>query len=505
MGKREARITCRFWERGRWLSCLLLLACGPQSPREVVEEPSEQPAVSLPSGQEPPAEEPSSEPPPDEPAPAEESPSPVPEGRSWYVSTKGRDDAAGTRQAPLRTVGRALVLARPTEVIRVLSGVYAEEFILESRGSGAAALTIQGEGSPLPTFVPRNKERSTVVRVQGRWNLRDIRVDVGGEPMFAIVFESGSDGSSLSGSELRSGTSSGGVLVEGARGLTLEGNSIHHFIKPNGDSHGVVVVGPSRDIVIRSNDIHHNSGDSIQCQAGSGPATGLLIERNTLHDEGENGVDIKQCQDITIRANTITSLPNAAIRSLGSSAGEAVVIHLAARRVTVEGNTIARTGRGVSILEDAAPPEDIRVEGNHLENIRDLPEGNGFGIRVEGGRRVVVVGNTVVDAVNYALMVAADGKSVTGLEVRDNILRGRSSAPLVRLGAASYRPGLVLRGNQYSLGGVLKADGVLSLLVGALSSFREDFPGERLTLSAPEKLEVWRRVMGLDAETVLVE
>ncbi|MET0403879.1 MAG: right-handed parallel beta-helix repeat-containing protein, partial [Cystobacter sp.] len=421
MGMWEAWSTCRVWGRGMGLSCLLLVACGPES-EELVAEPLEPPSVSLPSRDDPPAEEPPAEElppsgqPPSEEPPAGEPP-PVPEGRSWYVSTKGRDDAAGTRQAPLRTVGRAVVLAKPAEVIRVLSGVYAEEFILTSRGSGAAAISIQGEGSPLPTFVPRNKERSTVMRVQGRWNLRDIRVDVGGEPMFAIVFESGSSGSLLSGSELRSGTSSAGVLVDGPRGLTLERNSIHHFIKPGGDSHGVVVVGPSRDVIVRDNDIHHNSGDSIQCQAGSAPATFLRIERNTLHDEGENGVDIKQCHDVTIRANTITSLPNTAIRSLGSSAGEAVVIHLSARRVTVEGNTIARTGRGVSILEDAAPPEDIRVEGNHLENLRDMPEGNGFGIRVEGGRRVQVVGNTVEYSANYALMVAADGKSVTSLEV----------------------------------------------------------------------------------------
>jgi nitrous oxidase accessory protein NosD len=383
--------------------------------------------------------------------------------------------------------------------------VYPEELILNSRGSGAAAITVRGEGSPLPTFAPGNTNRSTVIRVQGRWNLENLRVDVGGEAMFAVLFESGASGSSLSGCELRSGTSSAGVLVDGPRGLTIEHNIIHHFIKPRGDSHGVVVVGPSRDVVLRDNDIHHNSGDSIQCQAGTAPATGLLIERNTMHDEGENGVDIKQCYDVIVRGNVISSMPNTAIRESGTSAGEAVVIHLSARRVTVRDNTISRTGRGISILEDAAPPETIRVEGNRLQNIRDLPEGNGFGIRVEGGRGVVVVGNTVEDSANYALMLAADGKSVTGLEVRDNTLLGGSEAPLLRLGEVRLRPGLVFANNRYSLDGVLKADGVLSLLQGPLSLFRDDFPGERLTLSAPEKLQVWRQVMGVDTGTVLVE
>ncbi|EPX59397.1 putative lipoprotein [Cystobacter fuscus DSM 2262] len=499
---------------GGLLSCLLLVACEPPT-EEMVAFPLEIPSISQPSSEAPSSSRPPpAQPTPTQPAPTQPSPTQppptqpppeVPQGRAWFVSTKGRDDAAGTREAPLRTIGRAVERARPGEVIRVLSGVYPEELILGSKGSGVAAITVRGEGSPLPTVAPGNTRRSTVIRVQGRWNLENLRVDVGGKPMFAIIFESGADGSTLSGSELRSGTLSAGVLVDGPKGLTLRNNTIHHFIKPGEDSHGVVVVGPSRDVVIRDNDIHHNSGDSVQCQAGTAPATGLVIENNTLHDEGENGVDIKQCDGVIVRGNVISSLPNTAIRAVGSSAGEAVVVHLSARNVTVEDNTITNAGRGISILEDAAPPAHIRVEGNHLRNLRDNPQGNGFGIRVEGGRDVVVVGNTVEYSANYALMLAADGKRVTGLEVRDNTLRGGADAPLLRLGGEGFRPDLVLQGNFYSLGGILKADGVLALLEGPLSPFRVDFPGERLTLTDPDKLQVWRQVMGVDTGTALIE
>lgn len=408
------------------------------------------------------------------------------------MSTKGSDGAAGTLQAPLRTIGRAAALARPGEVIRVLPGVYPEELVLESRGSGVAPITLRGEGPERPRLVPKDRVRGAVLRVQGRWSLENLHIDVGGASMFAVLFDANASQSVLSGSELHGGTSGAGVCVDGSRDITVRNNHVHHFIKPGDDSHGVAVVGPARNIVIRDNDIHHNSGDSIQCQPGAGPADGVLIEGNTLHDEGENGVDIKQCLRVTVRDNVIFGFPNTAIRPAGSSAGEAVVIHASARDILIQGNSISRAGRGVSILDGSTPAENISVEGNLVQDIRNIPAGNGQGIRIAGARNARVVGNTVESTASYGLMLAADGGSVTGLEVRNNILRAGSQPLLLRLGAAGYRPGLLMRENQYASGGVLKGDGA-------------NFPGEQLTLSSPEKLEVWRQVLGVDVGSSVLE
>ncbi len=309
--------------------------------------------------------------------------------------------------------------------------------------------------------------------------------------MFAVLFDANAFQSVLSGSELNGGTAGAGVCVEGARDITVRNNHIHHFIKPADDAHGVAVVGPARNIVIRDNDIHHNSGDSIQCQPGSGPADGVLVEGNTLHDEGENGVDIKQCLRVTVRDNTLSGFPNTAIRPTGSSAGEAVVIHASARDIVIQGNAISRAGRGVSVLDGSTPAENITVEGNLFQDIRNVPAGNGQGIRIEGARTVRVLGNIVEGTASYGLMLAADGRSVTGLEVRNNVLRGGSQSLLLRLGAAGYRPGLLMRENQYASGGILKGDGA-------------NFPGEQLMLSSPEKLEVWRQVLGVDTGSTVL-
>ncbi|QRO02708.1 right-handed parallel beta-helix repeat-containing protein [Archangium violaceum] len=495
-------------------TCLLLLACEPEIPVARVLPPTpeaEQPPLQdgqppPQAGQPPPPVQP---PPPDEPTPSDpppaEPPPPEPSGRSWYVSTKGSDGAKGTREAPLRTIGRAAALASPGEVIRVLPGVYPEELVLESRGSGVAPITLRGEGSPRPTLAPADRARSTVIRVRGRWTLDNLQIDVGGAPMFAVIFDSGASQSVLSGSELKSGTTSAGVLVDGARDITLLRNTIHHFNKPGDDSHGVVVVGPSRNITLRDNDIHHNSGDSIQCQAGSAPAEGVLIEGNTLHDEGENGVDIKQCHRVTVRDNVLFGFPNTAIRPSGSSAGEAVLIQQFARDILVQGNSISRAGRGVSVLGGDSPPENVSVMDNHLQEIRNIPEGNGQGIRIESARNARVEGNLVEGTASYGLMLAADGRVITGLVVRNNTVRSGSQRLLLRLGDAPFRPGLLMQENLYASDGILKADAVTDRLDGDLVRFLEDFPGDRLTLSSQEKLEVWQQVIGVDQGSGLLE
>jgi hypothetical protein len=134
-----------------------------------------------------------------------------------------------------------------------------------------------------------------------------------------------------------------------------------------------------------------------------------------------------------------------------------------------------------------------------------VPDGNGQGIRIATGRAVTVVDNTVEDAASYALMLAADGATVSGLTVRNNTLRGGAQALLLRLGRDSYHPGLVLQENHYTVGGVLKADGVQEKLIGANQVYRGEFSGEQLVLTTLQRLEVWRQVLQVDQGSELVE
>ncbi|MDC0708273.1 right-handed parallel beta-helix repeat-containing protein [Stigmatella sp. ncwal1] len=440
----------------------------------------------------------------DEPLQAQDPAPSAPTGKNWFVSPQGSDEGRGTRESPLRTLVRATALAKAGDAIRVLPGVYAETLVLESKGSGDPVFLL-GEGSPRPTLVPNRQDRGSLIRVKGRWRLENLHIDLGGAPMVAVVFENGGHHSVLSKSELHHGTAGTGVLVDGAENVTIQHNTLHHFIKPGDDSHGVTVVGPSRNVVIWDNDIHHNSGDSIQCQAGKGPAEAVLIDGNTLHEDGENGVDIKRCHEVTVRNNRLFGFPNQDIRNAGTSAGEAVVIHEAARGIKIQNNDISDAGRGISVVGDSTFPEGVWLESNTIQDIHSRTKGNGHGIRIEVAKHVKLLDNTLANTASYGMMVAADGKEVQGLIIRNNTLRGGAQSLLLRLGHERLRPGLILEGNRYARGGILQADGVKEKLSGTNAHLEENFSGERLTLSSQASLDAWRQVLEADVGAGLLE
>jgi hypothetical protein len=481
------------------LTCLILTACEQEliinqaaPPLELQAPPlAQQPEAGKPAGPKQPS-----------------SGAPESTGQTWYVSPRGSHSGRGTLESPLRTISKALEKAAPGDTILVLPGTYSEQLYLENHGSSAAPITLRGEGSPQPTIVPEeHPERSAVMLVRGAYNIENLRIDLGGLRMSAIVFERTASRSRVSGCELRSGSSGAGVLVAGANHITIEDNHIHHFIKSGDDSHGVLVVGPSRNITVRDNDIHHNSGDSVQCQSqGNQPAEDVLIESNKLSNEGENAVDIKLCNRVTVRNNEMFGFPNTAVRPRGSSAAEAVIIHDSARNVTIQENIISKAGRGVSVVTGSGrPPENVRIEGNTITEIRNMPVGNGQGIRVGSGRNVQVLDNVIENTASYRLMLAADDGVVYGLVVKKNTLRGGDQAPLLRLGDEFARPQISMSQNYYSRGGVLKGDGLRDRLGGVLGPFRSKFIGDQLVLTDPDKLDAWRHVLGLDYGSGIVD
>ncbi|QSQ26785.1 right-handed parallel beta-helix repeat-containing protein [Pyxidicoccus parkwayensis] len=380
--------------------------------------------------------------------------------REWYVGPSGSDHAAGSKQAPFRTIRRALKAVGPGEVIQVLPGIYAESVVIDGDvkpGRKDAPITLKSQGRV--RIFPGGG--GTLVQIRKpHWIVEGFEIDVRKQPRFAVLFEGNTEGSMLLGSHIHDGTLGGGVTTfGGAHGVTIEGNNIHDFHKkPRGDSHGIVVQATSRDITIRDNDIHDNSGDSVQClkpdRPGQTPARGLLIEKNRLYSNDENAVDIKTCSNVVIRDNDMHDF-----RKSATSAGEAVVVHYSARDVRVVNNRIAVAGRGISIggVKDGHQPNPtaVEVEGNRITDIEKTGGSDGTGIRVENAKDVAVVGNTIDKTEGYGLMVGlgANNAPSENVTVAENVVR---SPNLVRLGR--HRPGLRMDRNRYAKGGLLKAD-----------------------------------------------
>jgi hypothetical protein len=371
--------------------------------------------------------------------------------REWVVSPTGSDTAEGSAAQPFQTIGKAVSVAGPGELIHVLAGTYRERIVLGTNvkaGTPEAKISLQGEGKP--RLVPDGSGGALVQVLQPNWIIDGFEIDLQREPRFGVVFEGNVKGSVLANSELHHGTGGGGVTTYGnATGAIIENNHIHDFVKKGGnqDSHGVVVQPSSRDITVRNNDIHDNSGDSVQCLGPEGfsslpPAKGLVVENNHFYANRENAVDIKTCHDVVIRSNRMHRF-----KPSGTAKGDAVVVHYSARNVLIENNDVYDSGKGISVggNRQGPMPTGIVIRRNRVHDITTQGGGEGSGIRLENSEGTVVVNNTITRVSSSALVLGyGTGGPTQNVTVENNII---DSAVAVSLGG--QRPGMKMGFNLF--------------------------------------------------------
>jgi nitrous oxidase accessory protein NosD len=422
------------------------------------------------------------------PPPAAPPPPPPPEfSRILWVSPGGSDAAEGSKERPFRTVAKALSQVRPGEAVFLQSGTYAERLRLDERGGVAGSLlTIEAAPGATPVFKGGTGSSTPMIDVRGAyWRVEGLTVDVAGDKAFAVLWRGkGAHHGILRRCVLKNGTEGAGVdIYNFASDVLVENNQIHHFQKAGGgDSHGVCVETTARNVVVRGNDIHHNSGDGVQCLGPEGGATepgtpfdNLLVEDNELHENQENGADIKTCTRVTLRRNSIWGHHRTA-----TSAGEGVVVHLSARDVTLEDNEFHGNGRGINIggIRVGAPPTHVILRRNLVLD-GDAKDGNdGVGIRVDTSSDVKLQNNTVWNMPGSCVMFGyGDTGPSQGLEVRNNVLAGCT----LSLRAGAGRAGAVVDSNLY-------------FRDGGAARFRLDGVDQDLTQ--------WRQKTGLDGRSL---
>jgi hypothetical protein len=111
------------------------------------------------------------------------------------------------------------------------------------------------------------------------------------------------------------------------------------------DVHGIKPSSGDSFIWIIGNEIHHNGGDSVQI----GDATTaepwphhIYVGGNTMHEDRENAVDIKQARDIIVSSNTMYGY-----KPSSSSNGETTVTHNNPQRVWFINNFVRNSHTGI--------------------------------------------------------------------------------------------------------------------------------------------------------------
>ncbi|MCY1081864.1 right-handed parallel beta-helix repeat-containing protein [Archangium lansingense] len=439
-------------------AALATAACGGTSPggASPTAVPDVPTAGEQPSAAPAPAPSPSSQPP---------VPSSVPEPSSpeheWVVSPTGNDTAAGTEAAPLRTISRAIALARPGHRIRVLAGTYAERILLDDSapaGTADAPITLEGEGKP--TLVPSNEPGAQVTLERPHWHIRGFNIDLKGRALFGVAFAGNTEGSLLADSEVHHAAYGAGVSIHrGARGATLENNHIHHIWLGEGkDAHGVSIQPTVRDITLRNNVIHDNSGDAIQCYSPDGaepaePATHIVIEDNDLYGNYEQSLDIKTCRDLVIRRNRM--------HDNQPRGNGAMVVHMSASNVLIEENDFFHAGTAIGVGGNryGPMPSGVVIQRNLIRDMRTDGGRLGSGVALENSEGTQVLDNTFTRLPGPALVMGGGtGGPTSNLVVKNNLV----DVPQA-LKVGSHAPGLQMDNNLYQPGAVFQIGEALNL------------------------------------------
>jgi nitrous oxidase accessory protein NosD len=375
----------------------------------------------------------------------------------WRVSPNGNDSAEGSEGAPLRTIGRAVTLAEPGDLISVQPGTYAEYIDIgaESRdGTPTAKITLKGEGTP--KIVPGAGKWAMIDVRRQNWILDGFEIDARGQARAGVVFSGDVQGSVLANSEVHNGSAGAAVATAAnAHGVTIEGNHIHHYSRGNIDAHGVLVNTTTHDVTIRDNRIHDVSGDSVQCIGPEGysnnaPATDVLIEGNDFWSNRENAVDIKTCHRVTVRGNKMHDFT----RSLPG--GTVVVVHMSARDIVVEDNDIYEAGKGVALggNHTGPVPTNVVIQNNRIRAMRKGNTLDGTAVRVENSQGAVVQGNTFSDLQGPAMFVGHGSQGATkDLRVENNLFE---AATAYNLGGQA--PGFSSQHNTFVTGATFSAN-----------------------------------------------
>ncbi len=303
------------------------------------------------------------------------------------------DDTAGPDQE-FATIQEAADVVAPGEVVLVFDGSYAG-FDLSTSGTAADRIWVRalGTGAVIDTDGPSGHgvwlRDVSYVTIEG---LRIVGVSGRGVAHREASPTDPSVGLIIRGNTVQDAEGGGMYLSEVADSL-IEGNSISNCGFSSSDlTHGIYLANAGSDgTILRGNHIwgsgtagiHFNGDLSI---GGDGIISGLVVEENVIHDNGQNGLNMDGVQDSLIQNNLIYGNVSNGLRAYAIDGAEGP------QGLVIVNNTFhvpAGAGWCVRITED--------LGGSVVFNNILMNDGNNGSIALDNTAGFASANNAVVD------------------------------------------------------------------------------------------------------------
>lgn len=363
----------------------------------------------------------------------------------FHVAKTGSDSNPGTRELPWRTIQKAATSLQAGQAAHVHTGTYYERVDTNNAGTSSAPIWLMeapGENAVIKGGDSSN--RSFVLIDQPYWIVDGFEVNAAGSPANAVRF-AWTHHVVVKNMNVHSGYYPEAVVFFGSQDAALLSSKLHDY-KWNyeRDSHGVGIWSRNKRILLKGNDSWGHAGDDVQCASYDAPEdypVDVTIEGNRYGNTDpttkeyrprtrENAIDIKNCRNVTIRANKMFGFRPSPIPCPGNCSphGDALVVHENADRVLIEKNRLWDNGRAASFGSGSnCCLGSVVFRRNLIFGSTTQGGGVGAGLRVGPAKAFEAYHNTVDNTPAYAFKLGDDGRIDRAVLI-NNIVRSAGRA-----------------------------------------------------------------------------
>ena len=248
---------------------------------------------------------------------------------TYYVANSGSDTNPGSSELPFQTLQKAANTVAAGDTVLVADGQYAGMSLSES-GTEAASIAFQATGKNTIINTPSSNGYGIHLNNVSYITIQNFTIE--NLPGMGIAHRGAEATAPVHGLIIRDNSiincSGIGMYFSEVMDSLIENNEVDHCGWGSNTTHCVYMANAGTGgTTLRKNilhdcavaGIHFNGDESI---GGDGIISGMLVEQNSIYNNGQNGLNMDGVQDSIVRNNVIYNNSSNGIRAYAIDASE---------------------------------------------------------------------------------------------------------------------------------------------------------------------------------------
>ena len=295
-----------------------------------------------------------------------------PTGQQFYVATNGNDANSGTEPAEAwRTIQKAMNSATPGSTVNIMAGTYRERLTLNVSGSEGNHITFQPNGFSVPVGGCGGYTGVACGGDQVILDYAHLGTVTDGVPFLLISRRSHIRVQGLTFQNLTCAgpmqqgvrIDSGSSFIEFRHNKFLNNQNTHHAFDGTNALLHFRIWSPAHHITVYGNEIGHIKSQMSEALTASGTnATGIIFERNWIHDTDGIGIDLHGgANHYAVRHNKLEHIGKLRDGTWSYGMQHVAVYNDGGHTGIVEGNLVSDGGIAYQALSEPGQPATHNV------------------------------------------------------------------------------------------------------------------------------------------------